>query len=60
VAASAALQVAAQVIPVTRRLFGLTTLGIAELMGIGAIALGSTLVNDVIGYALRDGHAPSG
>ena len=53
-AASAALQVGAQTIPAGRRLLGLVPLRPLDLLGIGAIAFGSTLVNDAVGYLLRD------
>lgn len=58
-AASAALQVAAQLFPATRRLLGLTPIGLAETFGIAGIAVGSTVLNDVIGYLLRDDSGPS-
>jgi P-type Ca2+ transporter type 2C len=55
---SAALQVAAQLFPATRRLLGLAPLGGADLLGIAGIAIGSTLVNDAVGYVLRDDTVP--
>jgi Ca2+-transporting ATPase len=59
IAASAGLQVAAQLIPATRRLLGLTPLGMVDILGIAAVALGSTLANDVIGYLVGDNRAPT-
>jgi Ca2+-transporting ATPase len=56
--ASAALQIAAQAFPATRRLLGLTPIGLADLIAIAGIAIGSTAANDAIGY-LADDDAPS-
>ncbi|HVZ50648.1 MAG TPA: HAD-IC family P-type ATPase [Pseudolabrys sp.] len=55
---SAALQVAAQAFPVTRRLLGLSPIGVADAMAIGGVALGSTLVNNLIGAVLNRHVAP--
>jgi Ca2+-transporting ATPase len=57
-AISAALQIAVQWFPTTRRLFGLAPLASGDLLAIAGIAAGSTLANDVIGYLLRDDRAP--
>jgi Ca2+-transporting ATPase len=57
IATSMGLQVAAQVLPMTRRLLGLTPLGFADMLGIAAIALGSTLANNAIGYLVGDDRA---
>ena len=58
IAASAGLQVAAQLCPATRRLLGLAPLGIADVFGITAVVLGSTLMNNAMGYLLDD-HSPA-
>lgn len=58
VAASAALQVGAQIVPRARSLLGLTPLGIVDLAAIAAIALGSALTNDIIGRFLGDDPTP--
>jgi Ca2+-transporting ATPase len=52
-AASAALQGAVQFFPFTRRLFGLVPLGFRDLSAIGAIAVGSTALNEVISHFAR-------
>ena len=57
IATSAALQAAAQSIPVARRFLGLAPLGLADLLAIAAIALGSTLTNDLVGNLTRDDRA---
>jgi len=49
VGASLLLQAGAQLFPLTRRLLGLSPLGAGDLLRIGAIALGSSLANDIIG-----------
>lgn len=59
IAASGALQVAAQVFPTARRLLGLTPLGAADLLTIGAIVFGSTLVNNVLDHVLLDWEGPA-
>jgi Ca2+-transporting ATPase len=59
VAGSAALQVAIQLIPAARRLLGLAPLGVGGLLSVGAVALGSTIMNDVIGRLVRDHRPPS-
>jgi Ca2+-transporting ATPase len=58
-AASAALQVAAQISPTTRRLFGLAPVGFTELVGILGIAFGSAVLNDIIGYVFRGEGSPA-
>jgi Ca2+-transporting ATPase len=60
VAASAGLQFAAQAIPSARRLLGLAPLRPLDLLSIGGIALGSALVNDIVGYALREDRRKPG
>jgi Ca2+-transporting ATPase len=63
VAASVGLQAGAQFIPILRRFLGLAPLGPADLLGIGAIAVGSSLVNDILGrfdHADRIAFPPSG
>ncbi|WP_084572843.1 cation-translocating P-type ATPase [Methylocapsa aurea] len=57
-AMSAALQLATQVFPATRRLFGLAPIGFADAAAIAGIAVGSTLTNDIAGL-LRGRGAPS-
>lgn len=59
IAASASLQVAAQLIPGTRRLLSLAPLGLADILGIAAITLGSTLINSAIGYVTGDDVNPA-
>jgi Ca2+-transporting ATPase len=59
IAASGALQIAAQLIPATRRLLGLTPLGVVDILSIGAVALGSTLANDAIGSLAGDNRGPA-
>jgi Ca2+-transporting ATPase len=59
IAASAGLQIAAQALPVTRRLLGLAPLGIVDVLAIGAVTLGSTLVNNIIGDFANGVHGPS-
>lgn len=53
-AASAALAWATQIIPAARRLFGLSPLGLADIVAIGAIAAGSAAVNDILGAVLSE------
>jgi Ca2+-transporting ATPase len=59
ISASGALQLAAQLFPATRRLLRLTPLGAADLLAIGAIVFGSTLVNNVLDYVLLDWEGPA-
>jgi Ca2+-transporting ATPase len=54
IGASMVLQVAAQLIPATRTLLGLTPLRGVDVLTIGGIALGSTLLNDAVGYLSRN------
>ncbi len=58
VALSALFQCAAQFLPPTRRFLGLSPLRLRDVLRIGAVAVGSSLVNDAIGQALehRAGH----
>jgi Ca2+-transporting ATPase len=53
-AISAALQLASQIVPGARRLFGLAPLGLADIAAIAGIAVGSTVANDLLGARLRD------
>jgi Ca2+-transporting ATPase len=59
--ACTALQVGAQVVPLTRRLLGLTPLRAADLGAIALAALGTVTVNEAMGAMLRRrasrGHA---
>jgi Ca2+-transporting ATPase len=57
VSASLILQVAAQFIQVTRGFLGLVPLRGADLLAIAAIALGSTFLNDAVGYLWRSDHS---
>ncbi|KAF2992187.1 cation-transporting P-type ATPase [Methylocystis sp. MJC1] len=50
-------QCAAQFLPPTRRLLRLAPLGPGDLLRIGAIALGSSLANDFLGYLVERGAA---
>jgi Ca2+-transporting ATPase len=59
IAASAGLQVAAQLIPAMRRLLNLTPLGIVDIFAIAAVALGGTLANDTMGYLVGDNRIPT-
>ncbi len=59
VAASVGLQAAAQFVPFLRRILGLAPLGAADLLGIGAIAIGSTLANDMLGRLTRERSSDS-
>jgi Ca2+-transporting ATPase len=58
VAASAALQVAAQAFPATRRLLGLSPIGTFDIFAITGIALGSTLANNLIGAVFYKNATP--
>jgi Ca2+-transporting ATPase len=58
VAASGALQLAVQLFPVTRRLFGLVPLGLGECLGIAGMVMASTVANSLIGYLVRDDLGP--
>ena len=58
IAASAAVQAAAQFVPPVRRLLGLTPVGLADLLAIAGVAFGATIANDIIGFLLRDGGVP--
>jgi hypothetical protein len=58
IAASAALQMASQAFPATRRLLGLSPIGILDLFAIAGIALGSTFVNNLLGAVLNKHAAP--
>lgn len=61
VGATLLLQLGAQLFPLTRRLLGLSPLGPGDLLRIGAIALGSSLANDIIGaIADREAAPPRG
>jgi hypothetical protein len=60
VAASASLQVVAQFLPAMRRLLGLAPVGLRELLGIGGIVVGSTVVNRLIGYLMDEDSGPNG
>jgi hypothetical protein len=56
IGASIGLQAAAQFVPFLRRFLNLAPLGAADLLGIGAIAIGSSLANDILGrFDLSDG-----
>jgi Ca2+-transporting ATPase len=52
------LQAGVQLFPLTRRLLGLSPLGAGDLLRIGAIALGSSLANDIIGRIANREEAP--
>lgn len=54
IAASTALQAAAQFIPAARRLLGLSPLRLVDAFAIGAIALGATAANNTVGYLVAD------
>jgi Ca2+-transporting ATPase len=58
IAASAVLQVAVQAFPTTRRLLRLTPLGAGDLLRVGAVVLGSTLLNNVLDTVLLDWEGP--
>jgi P-type Ca2+ transporter type 2C len=57
-AGSAAVQVAAQMFPLTRRFLRLAPLGVGDVLAIAGIAVGSTLANDLLGRVLRDFERP--
>jgi Ca2+-transporting ATPase len=57
-AGSAAVQVAAQMFPLTRRFLRLAPLGAGDVLAIAGIAVGSTLANEVLGRVLRDFEQP--
>jgi Ca2+-transporting ATPase len=54
IAASAALQAAAQFVPPARRLLSLAPVGLTDLLAIAGVAVGATVANDIIGFLLRD------
>ena len=58
IAASGGLQLAAQLFPATRRLLGLSPVGLGGLCGIAGIVVGSTIANRLIGYLARDELGP--
>ncbi len=58
VGATLLLQLGVQLFPLTRRLLGLSPLGAGDLWRIGAIALGSSLANDIIGRTVDREAAP--
>ncbi|MBM3550556.1 MAG: cation-transporting P-type ATPase [Alphaproteobacteria bacterium] len=58
VGATLLLQLGVQLFPLTRRLLGLSPLGPGDLLRIGAIALGSSLANDVVGRIADREEAP--
>jgi Ca2+-transporting ATPase len=58
-AMSAALQALAQLMPQLRTLLSLTPLRVPDILGIAGIATGGAIINDFIGYLLRDHEAPS-
>ncbi|WP_246657208.1 HAD-IC family P-type ATPase [Methylocystis sp. B8] len=58
VGATLLLQAGVQLFPFTRRLLGLSPLGAGDLLRIGAIALGSSLANDIIGRIANREAAP--
>ncbi|QGM95652.1 cation-transporting P-type ATPase [Methylocystis rosea] len=58
VGATLLLQAGVQLFPLTRRLLGLSPLGAGDLLRIGAIALGSSLANDIIGRIADREEAP--
>ncbi|MGZ8324543.1 MAG: HAD-IC family P-type ATPase [Rhodoplanes sp.] len=60
VAASGALQLAVQLFPMTRCLFGLTPLGLGEGIGIAGMVIASTVANRLIGYLVHDDLSPAG
>ncbi len=59
VGASLLFQVGAQLFPLTRRLLGLAPLGAGDMLRIAAIALGSSLANDIIGRVADREGAPA-
>jgi Ca2+-transporting ATPase len=58
VGATLLMQLGVQLFPLTQRLLGLTPLGSGDLWRIGAIALGSSLANDIIGRIADREAAP--
>jgi len=58
-AASAALQGLAQFVPPLRSVLSSALLGPGELLASAGIAVGAAVVNDIIGYLLRDNREPS-
>ena len=58
VGATLLLQLGVQLFPLSRRLLGLSPLGAGDLLRIGAIALGSSLANDVVGRIADREEAP--
>jgi len=58
VGATLLLQAGVQLFPLARRLLGLSPLGAGVLLRIGAIALGSSLANDIIGRIADREEAP--
>jgi Ca2+-transporting ATPase len=58
VGATLLLQAGVQLFPLTRRILGLSPLGAGDLLRIGAIALGSSLANDIIGRIADREEAP--
>ena len=56
---SVALQIAAQLFPPTRHLLRLAPIGFGDALAIAGIAVGSTVVNDALGYVLRDSRGCS-
>lgn len=57
VGVSLLMQAAAQFFPATRTLLNLKPLRAGDLLRIGAIAVGSTLANDLLGYLAEHGRA---
>lgn len=58
VAVSAGLQLATQLFPATRRLLGLSPVGLGGLFGIAGVVVGSTIANRLIGYLVHDELGP--
>jgi Ca2+-transporting ATPase len=58
VGATLLLQAGVQLFPLSRRILGLSPLGAGDLLRIGAIALGSSLANDIIGRIADREEAP--
>jgi Ca2+-transporting ATPase len=58
VGATLLLQAGVQLFPLSRRILGLSPLGAGDLLRIGAIALGSSLANDIIGRIADRDEAP--
>ena len=59
VGATLLLQLGVQLFPLSRRLLGLSPLGVGDLLRIGAIALGSSLANDILGQIADREEAPA-